>query len=536
VANKRSSISAGLRADATDWKRGVNEAIQATHRMKREVEATRIKGPQMDGGGGGFVQKMVGGFTELNSKVELIKSGFAAVKGVIQGPMEANAWIGDLNDQLAAAIGNSDDAAVLLGQLRAIANEQSMSDDQLKSLVAYSERMLSLGMTVQDVAEFMRELGNAAEFSGRGVEDFEGMVSALDKIKEAGADSVKVMFALAQQTPALRDALRAAFPAKTAEDLQALKLTADELIKGIVRGFQTIETARPSFNESSLANMNGSRKNQLILDGQNMGRPDALPERKSRSADDLKKETQKNAELRKAEELRQQEIKDRETIAGRIRDMREELSDGYEMEIAIAENNVEKIKQLEDEKDLRDAIKEIQKDGVKMTQDEVDAVRLLTQARRADKTTAERAKASTEIGKSEEDRKIQTLRHMGQNSRANRAEDRKKMRELQDQGMSREQAKFQVDRDRDMQEDEDLGPGKRRIRIKKRPPNPDVPREGKVEGKLPPANPGGKKPKQDGAELFPEGQGPSKEAISLLRTIEQNTRKTATEKQKPVNR
>ena len=535
MANKRSSISAGLRADATDWKRGVNEAIQATHKMKREVEATRIKGPQIDSAG--TVQKIAGAVTGLNSAVELAKTGYQALKGVVEGPMEANAWIGDLNDQLAAAIGNSDDAALLLGQLRSIAAEQAMSDDQLQSLVAYSERMLSLGMTVQEVAEFMRELGNAAESSGRGVEDFEGMVSALDKIKEAGADSVKVMMALAQQTPALRDAMRNAFGSKTAEELQALKLSADELIKGIVRGFQTIETARPSFNESSLANMNGSRNRQLILDGQNMGRPDKLPERQQKSAEDLKKQTQQNAELRKAEELRRKEIEDRETIAQRTRDLRAELGESYQMEIAIAQNDVERIKALEDEKDVREAIADIQKDGVKMTEDEVKAVRALVEARRADKTAADRAKASTEIGKSEEDRNIQTLRHMGQNSRANRAEDRKKMRELREQGMSPAQARFQVERDRDMQEDEALGPGRRRIRLKKRPPNPEVPAEGKVEGKVPAGvNPGAKKAKQDGSDLFPEGAGPSKEAISLLRTIEQNTRKTAGEKQKPVNR
>ncbi len=533
MANKRSSISAGLRADATDWKRGVNEAIQATHRMKREVEATRIRGPQMDSGG--TIQKIAGGFTELNSKIDLLKQGVGAVKGMIQGPMEANAWIGDLNDQLAAAIGNGDDAAELLAQLRAIASEQSMSDDQLKTLVAYSERMLSLGMTVQETAEFMRELGNAAEFSGRGVEDFEGMVSALDRIKEAGADSVRVMMALAQQTPSLRDAMRNAFGSKTAEELQALKLTADELIKGIVSGFQTIETARPSFNESSLANMNGSRNRQLILDAQNMGSPDKLPERQQKSSDDLKKQTQQNAELRKAEELRQKEIEDREIIAQKTRDLRDELDGSYQMEIAIAENNVERIKALEDEKDLRDAITEIQKDGLKMTADEVEAVRLLIEARRADKAAVDQRKASTEIGKSEEDRKIQSLRHMGQNSRANRLEDRKKIRELQDQGMTREQAKFQVERDRDMQEDENLGPGKRRIRLLKRPPDPEVPAESRVEGKAA-ATSGKQKEKQDGAELFPEGKGPTKEAISILRTIEQNTRKTASEKQKPVNR
>lgn len=69
------------------------------------------------------------------------------------------------------------------------------------------------------------------------------------------------------------------------------------------------------------------------------------------------------------------------------------------MEIAIAENNVERIKALEDEKDIRDAIADIQKDGVKMTEDEVDAVRALIEARRADKAAADRAKASTEIGK-----------------------------------------------------------------------------------------------------------------------------------------
>lgn len=126
---------------------------------------------------------------------------------------------------------------------------------------------------------------------------------------------------------------------------------------------------------------------------------------------------------------------------------------------------------------------------------------------------------------------------MGQNSRANRMEDRKKIRELQDQGMTREQAKFQVERDRDMQEDENLGPGKRRIRLLKRPPDPEVPAENRVEGKAPAGAKGKADKEAGGADINSGGAvaqlGELNKKMDRLITI---STPTAADRQKPVNR
>ena len=150
----------------------------------------------------------------------------------------------------------------MMRQLRLVSDEQSLSDEQLETLVNYSERMISLGYSVEQTAEMMRELANAAEWQGRGVESFAPMIEALDKVGQSGEVSMKSIMALSKETPALRDALRAAFGAETAADMEKLKLTNEELVAGIMAGLKTIETSTPSGNEQALAV--GGRSKQTI--------------------------------------------------------------------------------------------------------------------------------------------------------------------------------------------------------------------------------------------------------------------------------
>lgn len=521
MANKRASISAGLRADASGWARGCNEARAHTQKLKQDIEATKINGPSSS------FDKFKNSATNAKAKLDLFKEAFDKVASVVTGPMEANAWMGDMTDQLSAVIGNSEEAAAIMRTLRAVAIEQSLTDDQLQLLVAYSERMISLGYSAEETAGMMREIANAAEWAGRGVEDFGGMIMALDKVKQSGEASVKTISKLSEEVPALRDALKSAFGSNVAEDIEKLKLSSEELTAGIVKGLKTIETSRPSTNESLLADR--ERVKQITLNRQDnlkLKFSENLPERKQESADDLKAETAKRAAERQAAEAQEKDLKRREAVNQAISDMRSEYISAGDEAMAIAEGDQKALERMEDQREIAEQLNKLREQGLELDRDQVDAVNKLVEARRADKQAAAAVKEKNDIAKSEQDLKIQGLRHMGRNRRADKEEDKAKVKELMDGGMSEAGAKFVVDRQRQQAQDEALGPRRRRIRgLKKDAPKVEIPKDAAAEAvKVPEAKP-----------AAPAKPGKS-EDTNYLKQIAENTKPTAADRQKPVNR
>lgn len=327
---------------------GTRKARQALADARADMARTvrdmgSMKAPEMQGG--------TGRFTELNAKATATRNIVQTVYDVLAKPAASNTWYEDLRDGLTAVMGSADAAKDHIGKLRLISDEQSLSDDQFEQIVDYSIRIQSLGYSAEQAAEFIREMANAAEGMGKGVEDLSGMVMSLDKIDESGKAALKSIMGLTKETPALRKVLEEAFGTSNAAELDKLNLSSEQLFEGIKRGMQRLDTARPSTAENTLA-IEGRKKQWQGADSEdNNG---TLPERQQMDAaraaadrqkmlDSLQEAAAKKAAAQKAKEAAaaEKELQALRATAAAEADLDKARASGDAEAIAAAEDKLD---------------------------------------------------------------------------------------------------------------------------------------------------------------------------------------------------
>ena len=246
MATRKSSIGAELVIDRRKFKAALDASRTDAQNYARSLEA--IKQPRTgalapNGGGleSGLKSALATG-TKVVAAVAVAKAAADTVNKVLA----ANAWYADLKDKMTAVTGSADAAAAHLGVLMGIAREQAMTREQTDVLVSMSERLQTMGYSASQAADFLRELANMAEHTGDSIEDTAGVVLALDKMGQSGDVSLKKIMALSQEMPGLRNVLKDAFGTDTAEELEALHLTSEQLFDGILKGMKRVETSLPS--------------------------------------------------------------------------------------------------------------------------------------------------------------------------------------------------------------------------------------------------------------------------------------------------
>ena len=245
MSTRKSSITAEIRlAGQQKFKSDMNEASRGARFFGKTMEGISSKGI----GGGNF--------SGIRSKVSEVGKSYSGVIAVLkdlqdiaESPIKANAVYQDLKDQLTAVEGSVESASESLAFLRRVSRDQAMD---FPSLVSAQKRLVSLGYSAEEARTMIRELANAAELSGEGVEIIDGIVGSLTNVSERGDASLKALLKLGDAMPSLRKLIGEEFGAKTAADLEKLDLTSRELFDGLSRGLQKLETAKASASESAL--------------------------------------------------------------------------------------------------------------------------------------------------------------------------------------------------------------------------------------------------------------------------------------------
>jgi len=342
ASTRKASISAELRADRAKFKQDLDAA-------KKDVKAfgdeARKAGGSFNPGAG--LGRLRHNFTEINSRATAARNVVEELYGAAMKPALANVWYADLKDSLTAVMGSADAARAHIGQLRLVSDDMSLSDDQFEKLVEYSVRLQSLGHSAEFAAEFVREMANAGEGMGRGVEDMEASLLALDAVEQRGEASMKTLMALSKQVPAFRKVLEAGFGVSAAEDLEKLKLSAAELTEGILLGMKALATARPGDAEEAVS-VELRKKQTLGADAEdNNGQ---LADRVPLTEDDARAQRDKlraridarNAADAAAAAAREQAEKDAEADAAETKMIQESVARDNEEKARLAEENAGK--------------------------------------------------------------------------------------------------------------------------------------------------------------------------------------------------
>jgi hypothetical protein len=235
--NKKASIGAELKLD----RRGFSKELAAAASDARQQVS------QMGNISGNF-SGMRSGLAQVGKSYGHLRSVVTDFVNVARAPVTAEVDFEDWTDYLTAIEGSSESAEESLRTLLATTRDQAL---EMGPLVEAQGRLVSLGYSAEQSRDMIKELANAAEFSGAdGNAAITGIVGTLEKVTEKGEASVKMLMSFGTALPVLRDILDMQFGVKTAADLETLNLTSEEVFSGLLTGLKSVQTATASTNET----------------------------------------------------------------------------------------------------------------------------------------------------------------------------------------------------------------------------------------------------------------------------------------------
>ena len=420
MSTRKSSITAELKlSGASKFKSDLKDVGREARVFGSDIGKAGSKFGNLSGGGN--FSNMKRGISEVGKSYNGLFQLILDSKRLIESPLKANAAYQDLKDQLTAVEGSSESASESLGFLRRVARDQAM---EFEPLVTAQKRLVSLGYSAEESRDMIRELANAAEFSGEGVEAVDAIVGSLTNVSEKGEASLKALMRLGDAMPALRKLIGEEFGARSAKELEGLDLTSRELFDGLSRGLKKLQTAKASASESAL-----DQNTDLILGADEEAAN--LPERKQSSEEE-------ETRVKRVEELQNRSANRKATAAEvelakqtKIAELEAELA-GAEAaaDHAAADALTEELALLSDKADLMEKMGATDAAAEAFLRRKVELEReVLTNARRAAEV-AEAKEKSGELTKSQSrnnrdlatleaeaggmsSRKLKELRHSG---------------------------------------------------------------------------------------------------------------------------
>ena len=544
MANKRSSISAGLRADATDWKRGCKEAQAATLKLKQDVEATKIKGPRMDApnhaGITNYTRAAAMGFAGATFAAKAFFDSATTVEGLQRG-----------------LLGVSDGTEKIKDQMNALAALSEKPGMDMATAGKASIALQDAGLSAKESRDYIEQWSNKVALASGGAEEFKGVMVAVAQILGKVRVEQEELNQIRERVPiagvisgidGLRDKPKMFLDA-VLERLKALpraaagsKEAADNLRDAWTQFMGSDFGQKVSGGIASLSDFaSGLMKGKGIK-----GSFDEVYNKAANSTvgrvPELTAEEAARRQNAKKKAAADKESDARQKVNQRLMEERTTLKESYDIDLARAHGNEKRLKELEDERDVAKEIADMKKDGLKVDEDTLKAVKSMVAESRKQKDEVEATKramdAAKKVADAGSDLEVAKLRHMGHNRRADKLEDRKRVNDLVKDGVPRKTAESLVDQERDLKEDEALGPGRRRIRLRKQTPNVEIPRESG--GAVP-----GEKKKQGAkgsGDQQSDGGGSGNLSAQLgemnktLKSIDQKVTPTAADRQRPVNR
>lgn len=503
----------------------------------------------MEAQGGGS-----GGLGGIGKAAGVIGLVVAAAKTLKVGA-EASVWFNDLSDAMNLVTGSAEAGAAAMAELNSVSSEYSLSDAQYEMAVKMSVALQSQGMEAHQAAIFVRELANAAEAMGGSIGDMEAMMAAIDKMNAKDGAGIKQLDALTSKMPGMRKILEEGLGTANAAELERAEFTPEQIRAGILRGMQAQENAHPDMMEQGLQETNFDRSKQkaLLLEGK---RNSVDLEKRAPVAGggrELLDQRIKDNAARDAEAERRKAEDDRD---GRLRGINATLDEAVKrdnearsIQDAILQGDDARVEKLETARDIRAETTALEEDGLKLDEAHLAVIRAMVGARRADAAAIKMGEAVKAAKEGDDAAKIGQLRHMGRNARANRIEDKAKKEQLVKDGLPERDAENIVERDRNTEEDERLGPGRRRLRMKKDPHEYGSPAPRSSGGIVVPAQAtqqeraaerarkdAAAKIKPSASDSSGQGATASKAIVDKLTEIANNTRAKPNEAQQPATK
>lgn len=543
MAIKRASISANLRADATQWQRGCDTARAATDKLKKDVEKTTIKGPKAN-------------FTGISKGTVAVAAGATA----------AAMGVGKLFDEAMKAEG-------LIRSLAATDRATESLRTQIEELIKTSEKpgvgslntaarmqieFQGIGMEAAEARKAIEALGNEAAVMALPQEDLMAVAVSMRQMAKAGVDmqNLKEIFS---RMPRLAGMVEGLDKTDALQFIRALLQRVGEMPKVAASAKEDVDSLKDSVRQflvtasgSVVSNSIGrlAQAGKALLQG-DFGK---VSERLQDVGGDMAagissplEKFEKTAAERAAVRARieEQSLKDQIAKRQQLIDMAQQMDqadqDAYYMGLAKADQDEQEIANLEDAAELTRRLNELRETGLKVDEDIVDAIKRQVAQRREDIQLIRAAAAAKQKADEEQNLKIANLRQRGKNRQADKEEDKLAVDGLVKGGMKKEDAEDLVRQRRDLAEDQALGPGRRRIRSLRKDRSSLMPDRDRPPIPLPaakdiPAKPQNNTPPQQGT---PESSGMGQDLGRMLKElmlIRQNTEKTASEKQQGQRR
>lgn len=473
MANKRASISAHLRADASQWQRGCDTARAATERLKRDVEKVKIDGPKAN-------------FSGLKSTVGGLAAGFsaaAAAAAVFKGEMNAEG----LARSLSALDRGTETLKTQMQELVKLAEKPGVGsmNTAARGVIEFQ----NMGFEADEARKAVKALGNEAAVLSLPEEDLQAVIVSLRQMSTTSVDmqNLKEILSRMPRLSTMMDGLDKSNPMGFIKGLIQRMSEMPKAVAGVkekVDGLkdsvqQFVSTAGGGVLSNTIGNLADAGRALLKGDlggvgqglyniGGDMGAGISSPLERFEKSDAERAAIR--AKLKEQE--RQKEIKARQEQLDILREMGEEDADAYALAGARAMQDDATVASLEDQAEVQRRINALKETGRKVDEDIVDAIQKQVAQRREDLNVIREAQAMKAAADERDKAAVDRLRHMGRNRQADKLEDKQEVDRLVKGGMKKDEAERLVNERRDMAQDQALGPGRRRLRTKAGAPRP----------------------------------------------------------------
>lgn len=541
MAIKRASISANLRADATQWQRGCDTARAATDKLKKDVEKTTINGPKANFAGfSSTALKTAAGATAIGAGLKKVFSEEMSAEGLLRSLAATDRATESLRDQVQALIKTSEQPGV----------------GSLKTAALMQIEFQSIGFEAHEARKAIEALGNQAAVMQLPQEELVNVAVAMRQIGKGAVDAQNLR-EITSRLPTVANAMDGLDKKDPGKFLRAFIDRLSALPKVTAGAKEDFDSLADSINQM-LASATGGRLTQfgsnlarvgksiITQDGKVLENIEKIKSDQDEYLSPIER-FEKSAAERAAVRARieEQALKDQIAKRQQLLDITQQMDqadqDAYYMGLAKADQNEEQVAMLEDAAEVTKRLNELRETGLQIDEDIVDAIKRQVAQRREDIQVIRAAAAAKQKADEEQDLKIANLRQRGKNRQADKEEDKMAVDKLVKGGMKKEDAEDLVGQRRNLEEDKALGPGRRRIRSV-RPQRPSLlPERDRPLVPLPaakdvPAKPQNNAPPQQGT---PESSGMGADfgrMLKELQQIRQNTEKTASEKQQGQRR
>lgn len=231
-----------LTLDESDYVAGIrnsNNNLAAFRRSKASTTASA----------GAFSASMLAGAGAVGVLTAAVVGGRAAFLQFAQ--------FDRIERALAATMGSADAAAARLRTLKSVAREPGLG---LEEAAKGDLRLQAVGISAARSERILRSVGNALASAGAGKAELDGVTTALSQMAAKGVVSAEEINQIAERMPQIRKAMTEAFGTADTTAIQAMKISVDDFVDGVVTQLEKLPKASGGA-ANAIENLDDSWKN-----------------------------------------------------------------------------------------------------------------------------------------------------------------------------------------------------------------------------------------------------------------------------------